>query len=127
MATAKKLGIWMDHASAHLMEFTIDPIKTRTIESEFTPEVRQLSLHRGEDRMHQKEQHHQGEYYEKIGEIIKQYEEVVLFGPTDAKVELFNFLIKSQSLGKTKIKVEHADKMTENQQHAFVKKYFSMH
>jgi len=29
-------------------------------------------------------------YYEAIAAEIKQYEEVLLFGPTDAKVELLN-------------------------------------
>jgi ADP-heptose:LPS heptosyltransferase len=125
MATAKKLGIWMDHANAHLMEFTTDPIETKTIASKFTHEVKELSIRKGEDRMHNKEQNQQHEYYKEIGEKIKKYEEVVLFGPTDAKVELFNFLLKDHNLANIKIKVEHADKMTENQQHAFVKKYFS--
>jgi ADP-heptose:LPS heptosyltransferase len=125
MTTAKKLGIWMDHANAHLMEFTTDPIETKTIASKFTHEVKELSIHKGENRMHNKEQHQQHEYYKEIGEKIKKYEEVVLFGPTEAKVELFNFLLKDHNLANIKIKVEHADKMTENQQHAFVKKYFS--
>lgn len=115
----------MDHANAHLMEFTTDPIETKTIASKFTHEVKELSLHKGENRMHNKEQHQQAEYYEKLGDAIKNYEEVVLFGPTDAKVELFNHLIKDHQFEKVRIKVEHADKMTENQQHAFVKKYFS--
>lgn len=52
---------------------------------------------------------------------------LVLFGSTDAKVELFNHLVKDHRFERVKIKVEHADKMTENQQHAFVKKYFSKH
>ena len=39
--------------------------------------------------MHNKEQHEQSDYYKKLGETIKNYTEVLLFGPTDAKVELF--------------------------------------
>jgi len=50
---------------------------------------------------------------------------VFLFGPTDAKVELFNILEADHRFAKIKIEVKHADKMTENQQHAFVKKFFS--
>jgi hypothetical protein len=99
MTTAKRLGIWMDHANAHLMEFTTDPIKTNTLESKFTHEVKELSLHKGENRMHNKEQHQQTEHYKTLGDVIKKYEEVILFGPTDAKVELFNvplFIIFSQ-------------------------------
>ena len=123
--TAKKLGIWMDHQNAHLMEFTTDPIETKTIDSKFTHEVKELSLHQGENRMHNKEQHQQADYYKMLGEAIKNYENVVLFGPTDAKTELFNILTADQHFSKIKIKVKQADKMTENQQHAFVKDYFS--
>jgi stalled ribosome rescue protein Dom34 len=42
--------------------------------------------------MHQKEQHEQSDYYKKIGEAIKNYQEVLLFGPTNAKTELLNLL-----------------------------------
>jgi len=125
MSTAKKLGIWMDHQSAHLTEFTTDPLETKTISSKFTHAVKELSLHQGENGMHSKEQHEQAEYYKTLGEIIKHYESVLLFGPTDAKAELFNILKADHLFSKIKIEVKQADKMTEDQQHAFVKEYFS--
>ncbi len=34
----KCIGIWMDHASAHLMELTSGEMATKTIESTFTYE-----------------------------------------------------------------------------------------
>lgn len=125
MTTAKKLGIWIDHSSAHLTEFTADPLETNTIESNFTYQDRQKSLGRSENVMHNKEQHHQSEYYKKLGEAIKNYEDVILFGPTDAKVELFNVLRADQRFAKIKIEIKQTDKMTEYQQHAFVREYFS--
>jgi len=75
--------------------------------------------------VHSKEQHEQAEYYKTLAEIIEHYESVLLFGPTDAKAELFNILKGDHLFSKIKIEVEHADKMTENQQHAFVKEYFT--
>jgi hypothetical protein len=124
MKTEKKLGIWMDHASAHIMEFTADSGETKTIESKFTHQVKEFSLSKSENLMHNKEQHEQADYYKKISHIIRDYQEVILFGPTDAKTELFN-LLKSDSLfDKLKIEVRQTDKMTENQQHAFVRNYF---
>src|ERR1035437_5359123 len=125
MTAAKNLGIWMDHSSAHLMEFTTDPIETKTIESKFTHQVKENSLGKSENLMHNKEQHQQSEYYKKLGEIIKNYEEVILFGPTDAKVELLNVLRADHRFAKTKIEIKQADKMTENQQHAFVRDHFA--
>ena len=125
MTTAKNLGIWMDHSSAHLMEFTTDPIQTKIIESKFTHLAKEQSLKKSEHIMHNKEQHQQSEYYKQLGEIIKNYEEVILFGPTEAKVELFNTLKADHHFKKIKIEVKQADKMTENQQHAFVREHFS--
>ena len=125
MTTAKNLGIWMDHSSANLMELTIDPIETKTIESKFTHQAKEQSLSKSENLMHNKEQHQQSEYYKKLGEAIKNYEAVILFGPTEAKVELFNTLKADHHFEKIKIEIKQTDKMTENQQHAFVREYFS--
>ena len=125
MKTENRLGIWMDHSTAHLMEYTVDPIETKSIESKFTHEEKEHSLGKNENLMHHKEQHEQADYYKKLGEVIKNYDHVILFGPTDAKVELFNLLKANHLFEKIKIEVEQADKMTENQQHAFVKKHFS--
>ncbi len=125
MTTTKNLGIWMDHSNAHLMELTAGPIETIIVASQFTHETKEDSLDKGEHLMHNKEQHQQSAYYKKLGEAIKNYEEVILFGPTSAKVELFNLLRADHLFEKIKIEVKQADKMTENQQHAFVREYFS--
>jgi len=125
MATAKKLGIWIDHSSAHLTALTADPFETKTIESNFTHEDREHTLSRSENVMHNKEHHHHSEYYKKIGEVIRNYDDVILFGPTDAKVELFNVLREDHRFAKIKIEIKQTDKMTENQQHAFIREHFS--
>jgi hypothetical protein len=124
MKTKKNIGIWMDHSSAHLMELTTDPIETKIVASKFTHDEKEHSLGKSEHLMHNKEQHQQSEYYKKLGEVIRNYGEVVLFGPTDAKVELFNLLRKDHLFENIKIEVKQTDKMTENQQHAFVLNHF---
>jgi len=50
----------MDHQTAHLMEFTTDPIQTTTIDSAFTHEEKEQTLSRSENLMHNKEQHERG-------------------------------------------------------------------
>ena len=127
MTTVKKLGIWMDHASAHLMEFTADPIATATLDSRFTHQEKSESLIKSESLSHNKEQHQQAAYYKHLGSIIKIYDEVMLFGPTDAKKELFNSLTTDHHFSKIKIEVKQTDKMTEHQQHAYVKDHFPKH
>jgi hypothetical protein len=125
MKTAKDLGIWMDHQTAHLMAFTTDPIQTITIDSKFTHAEKEQALSRSEKLMHNKEQQEESAYYKELGELIRDYDDVILFGPTDAKVELLNILRKDHRFAAIKIEIEQADKMTVNQQHAFVKAYFS--
>ena len=72
-----------------------------------------------------KEQHEQAAYYKQLSAIIKNYDPVLLFGPTEAKTELLNILRADHHFEKIKIEVKQTDKMTDNQQHAFVKEYFS--
>lgn len=124
MSATKCLGIFMDHANAHLMEFTNNPIQTKTIGSKFLHQVKEDTIRKSESLMHHKEQHEEADYYKQLGEIIRNYNEVVLFGPTHAKVELFNTLKADHNFAKIKIELKDSDKMTENQQHAFVKEYF---
>jgi hypothetical protein len=124
MSTIKKLGIWMDHSTAHLMDFTSLSIESRNIESVFTNQEKETSLIHGESQMHNKEHQLQSSYYTKLGEVIKNYEDVILFGPTDAKTELLNILKTDHLFAKIKIRTKQTDKMTENQQYAFVKAYF---
>jgi hypothetical protein len=123
--TVKNLGIWMDHSSAHLMELTIGPITTNIVESKFTHEGKEESLSKSEKTMHNKEQHQRLEYYKVLGETIRNYEDVLLFGPTEAKTELLNVLRADKNFAKIKIEIKQSDKMTTNQEHAFVRKYFS--
>ena len=127
MKTTKRLGIWMDHSSAHLVEFTNDFIETSTISSKFTHQEKEHSLSKSENLMHNKEQQQQSEYYKALGQHIRNYEEVLLFGPTDAKVELLNTLRADHRFEKIKMEVKQADKMTENQQHVFVREHFLNH
>lgn len=124
METEKKLGIWMDHANAHLIEYA-ESMAAKVVTSKFTNEEKKESLERSERIMHNKEQHDESEYYKEIGEIIRNYDEVLLFGPTDAKTELLNILEKNHLFSKIKFAVKQTDKMSGNEEQAFVKNYFS--
>ena len=114
----------MDHANAHLMEYA-DPIVTTIIASDSTHEEKQFTLQKGESFMQRKNQEQEAAYYKAIADSIKNHDEVLLFGPTDAKTELSNILKDDLSFSKIKIEIKQADKMTENREHAFVRDYFS--
>ena len=125
MKTTKKLGIWMDHSIAHLMEFTSKHFEIEMIESKLSNEIKSQSLVKNEKTMYNKEKGSLQDYYKKLGEAIKNYKRVILFGPTDAKTELFDLISEDERFLKIKIEIKNTDKMTVNQQHDFVRDYFS--
>jgi hypothetical protein len=125
MKILKKIGICLTHQSAHLMEFTSNPLETKTIESTFTYEVAKESIKKGEKQMHNKEQEGKLAFYKKLGIIIKSFDEVLLFGATKAKNELYNLLSSDSHFDKVEIDVSNSDKMTDKEQQSFVKRYFS--
>ena len=125
MPIVKKIGVWMDHSSAHLIEFAMENEEIKTLNSAFTHEQKEKTWGKNENLMHNKEQHQQAAYYKGLAEAIIGYDEILLFGPTDAKHELYNLLKKDPHFAKTVIDVADAGKLTENQQQAFVRDHFS--
>jgi hypothetical protein len=65
------------------------------------------------------------DYYEQIGMVLKRYAEVLLFGPTDAKTELFAQLKTDPNFVHVKFVIKAADRMTEYQQYTFVREHFA--
>ena len=118
------MGIWLDHATAHAMTYADDSIITETIHSDFTHQEKEEVLGRSEQTMHNKEQQLTGSYYKRIGDVIKNYEKVLLFGPTNAKNELANQLKEDHHFDEIEIELKSADKMNEHQMEAFVRDYF---
>ncbi len=125
MKTLKKLGVFMDYSKANILEFPMNFLKTRTIESAFTNPDNQENLIKSESLIYDNEQHLQYDFYKQIGELILNYDEVLLFGPTDAKVKLFDILSEDSRFLKIKISLQKTDKLSENQQVSFVNDYFS--
>lgn len=124
MNTAKNLGIWMDHSTAHLIQ--LKGIKHHTISSDFTHNQKVEALEKSESLMHNKRQQMNESFYRAIGSEILKYNHVLLFGPTNAKTELHNYLKKDLHFKNIKIDVESADNMTDHEQHAFTTKHFEV-
>ncbi len=120
MSEVKKLGIWMCHSSVHLVEYncqlreevnnmpTATAVHTETANAKFIDDTFQI----------------QTESFNKLGIAIEKYEQVLLFGPVDAKLELINFLKSDSRFDKIKIEVIQTNIMNEDQQHSFVERYF---
>lgn len=119
----KSLGIWMDHSVANLIDLSAK-IKKHSISSDFNFETKVEVLSRSEFTMHNKEEQMHTAYYKKISDEIVKYSQVLLFGPTNAKSELHNYLMNDLHFKDIQIDIEPADKMTDRQQVAFVKNHF---
>lgn len=121
----KKLGIWLDNSEAHLIEYKLTEMSATKITSGFTHQVKEESLEKSENIMHNKKRQQQAAYFKEIALAIIHYNEILLFGPTEAKIKLAHFFNENKNLTKAKIHIKQTDYMTENQQFAFVKHYFS--
>ncbi len=117
------LGVWMDHSSACFFAYD-GGIILHQIESSFTHQNKMKSLSHSESGMHHKEHQLQEQYFKIIGDEILKYKDVLLFGSTNAKLELHNYLLKNHLFDAIKFDIKSADKMTDHQQKAFVKRYF---
>ncbi|CAN1535375.1 hypothetical protein MCETHM1_01546 [Flavobacteriaceae bacterium] len=124
MKTEKKLGIWMDHSIAHIIEFDVQWKELKTIDSNFTHQDKVESLVKSESLMHNKEQQLQTEYYKNLEAVILNYNEVLLFGATNAKTELFNKVRKDHHFDTIEITVKEADKMSDPERISYVSDYF---
>jgi hypothetical protein len=123
MKNTKKLGVWMDHTIAHIIELKNNTTQLNTIESLALQSEKQFF---GEDESlkHNTEQYQLSDFFKRLSAVIKDYQEVILFGPTNAKTKLFNLLKGDSHFKSINIEIETSDNLTENQMHAFVKEYF---
>jgi hypothetical protein len=115
----------MDYSKAYLIELLPSHMQIQTIESTFTHEIKAESTEKSEKHMHNKETGEHLKYFKKIQTEIEKFDEVFLFGPSDAKLELNDLLKQNHTNNQVSIEIKTTDKMTENQLKAFVLKHFS--
>lgn len=123
MKPQKKLGIWMDHSIANVIDLK-SKTHNQSIESHFDFEIKKEALAKSESLMHNKKQQMDDAYFKEISDVILNYENVILFGPTNAKTELHNYLELDSHFKDIDIKVVPSDKMSKNEKVAFVLNYF---
>jgi len=124
MKTQNNLGIWLDHATAHFID--IQNNSDRVVDSAFTFDTKGEALSRCENLMHNKRQQMHEAFYKEIAQGILKYDHVLLFGPTNAKAELHNYLNADLHFKGIKIETATADNMSDNEKIAFVRKHFEM-
>jgi hypothetical protein len=123
MENKNNIGLWMDHSVAVVINENTD-IESYSILSKFDFQTKEETLNKNEKLMQNKEQHMQDAFYKEIALAIKDYDNVLLFGPTNAKKELFNILKKDSHFNNVNIEIESTDKLSINERNAFVKNHF---
>ncbi len=124
MKAKKHLGVCLDHSTAHIIYLSNNGNENTTITARTTDFEHDSNLKHDESRIQQKEQNHLAEYYKNIAKTIEGCDEVILFGPTDARLELNNILKIDHRFDGIKIETKSIDKLTDNQMIAFVQMYF---
>lgn len=132
----KKIGVWLDHHHAHFIEVNGEDVITQTIESGFTRHEREVGegatgsrfgqhSTNNENNRNNRIQNELKGYYKLITDRLAGYDHVLLFGPTTAKNELYNYINERKSFANKRIEIKNSDKLTENQLKAVVRNHFS--
>lgn len=118
------VGICMNHTTAHIMPYSSNDITTTTVHSKYTQATKDNTIVKSEKTQHNSQNQDKLLYYKELAAVLVPFTHILLFGNTTAKTELHNHLQKDHHFDDTFIKVINTDKLTENQEHAFVKAYF---
>jgi hypothetical protein len=132
---ALQIGVWIDHQKAVLAKLEDGSLETRTVVSELESRVRLAGGSRSktpwgpqdvasDTRRDRKYQKHLTEYYRNVVRELAGADEVLIVGPGEAKGELRREIGRSAKLAKKVVAVEAADKMTDRQIAARVKRFF---
>jgi hypothetical protein len=131
-----KVGLWIDHQKAIIVFIKKYIITKKTIKSNAEPHVGLSGNYHSskpygsqdvisKTRRDAKYKQHLDTYYQRVVENIRKVEDIFIFGPGGAKIELKKHLEKSKDLGMQVRGIEPADTMTERQVVAKVKDFFS--
>jgi hypothetical protein len=123
-----KVGIWVDHKKAVIVSASADGVTTKTLESDVEPHPRYAGQQDGGGEKKYEERHtqHLDRYYDEIVRQLTDADEVLIFGPGEAKLELKERLLRSKAHSERTVDIDTTDKLTDPQIVAKVKEHFGM-
>lgn len=124
MNSSKSIGIFMDYYTAHIIEFSDKPLEIQTIESKFTKKWKR-EKNKGEKYLCCLAKQCKARYFKKIAHTILNYDKVLLFGPTNAKSELFNMMCEDHHFYRIKTYIKETKILTLNKRNKFIQEHFS--
>jgi hypothetical protein len=132
----QRTGVWLDKEKALVIILSENDHKLKTIESDisnrdrFEGERKEYGRFGGqflsmENKKKNRIKKQSLEYLKRIISVIKNSDEIVLFGPAEMKTDLEKLILKDNNLKDRLVGVETADSMTENQMVAWVKEFYN--
>jgi hypothetical protein len=130
-------GLWVDHRKAVIVSITDDGETIERVESNVERKVRlsggsrtgktpygpqQVAVDGKQEARIKRQLRH---YYQEIIRRIQDAHQILILGPGEAKTEIKKELEKSKELALKKVTVEPADKMTERQIAARIRRFFT--
>ena len=116
----------MDYTSAQIYENATGEFLLTSMESNFYLPLKKKGEANSESPIHNEKNQTDQAFYNDLLLLIKDYDEAVLFGPTQAKTALFDLIKASPECNNLYIQTLEADKMTTEQMKAFVKTHFKI-
>lgn len=123
-----KVGIWIDHKKAVIVSASADGVTTKTLESdvESHPHYAGQQDGGGEKKYEERHTQHLDRYYDEVIHQLTDADELLIFGPGEAKLELKERLRRSKAHPERIIGIETTDKLTDPQIVAKVKEHFGI-
>jgi hypothetical protein len=130
----KRIGLWIDHMKTVMVTLGEQETEVKQIVSGLEKHVRYHGAPRpktlysaqykqGDDQIDKKFLGHLNKYYKKVIAQTRGAESLLIFGPGEAKFELEKLLAR-EKVRIREVQIETADKMTERQIAAKVRRYF---
>jgi stalled ribosome rescue protein Dom34 len=128
----KEAGLWIDHRQAVIVTLADQMEEIKRITSDIEKQVRYSGASHGShdetteirrDRQDRRFDDHLSKYYDEVIACLRDADSILIFGPGEAKGELQKQL-EGQALGERIVGIETADKMTDDEVAAKVRKYF---
>lgn len=130
-----KTGVWIDFDKAFIVQISQEKKAIKKVESN----IEHFHVHGGsrskiaygpqnnvsESKLLARKQQQQNEFFSEVRKEINPKNELVIFGPAEAKIGLKKALLSHSSFKQKNIAIETADNMTENQMKAWVHNYNS--
>ncbi len=117
----------MGYTTAHLTECTRLPMVTTIISSRYTELQKEHSRTIDAKSLIETVQQSESDYYKELCKVIAGYDEVLLFGPTEGKEELYHILRSDRRCDHIKIVLLTTATMTEQEEQSFISGYYRAH